>query len=63
MVRFVAELADEVYLQRVQEHMASGRASHVRSTPCFFVDGILVDVSFGVEHLAGVIESRTTRGG
>jgi protein-disulfide isomerase len=61
MARFVAELGDQVYLQRVREHMASGRASHVRSTPCFFVDGTLVDASFGVEHLAGVIESRTAR--
>jgi protein-disulfide isomerase len=38
--------------------MASGRASLVRGTPCFFVDGILVDASFGVENLAGVIEPR-----
>jgi protein-disulfide isomerase len=61
--RFVAELGDQVYLQRVQEHIASGRASQVRSTPCFFVDGVLVDVSFGVEHLASLVESRTTRHG
>jgi len=59
MPRFVAEFADQVYLQRVQEHIASGRASQVRSTPCFFVDGTLVDVSFGVEQLAGAVESRS----
>jgi len=63
MTRFAAELDEQVYLQRVQEHMASGRASHVRGTPCFFVDGMLVDASFGVDHLAAVIESRTARRG
>jgi protein-disulfide isomerase len=55
MPRFEAELADHVYLQRVQEHLASGRASHVRSTPCFFVDGTMVDTLFGIERLAQAI--------
>jgi protein-disulfide isomerase len=58
--RFIAELDDQVYLQRVQEHIASGRSSGVRNTPCFFVDGFLVDASFGVDHLASVIGSRST---
>lgn len=53
--RFEAELTDHVYLQRVQEHLASGRASHVRSTPCFFVRGTVVDTSFGIERLAQAI--------
>jgi protein-disulfide isomerase len=61
MARFEAELDDQVYLQRVQEHIASGRASRVRSTPCFFVDDALVDTSFGVDHLAKVIEARIVR--
>jgi protein-disulfide isomerase len=57
--RFIAELDDQVYLQRVQEHIASGHSSGVRNTPCFFVDGMLVDGSFGVDHLASVIAART----
>ena len=58
MRRFDAELADHVYLQRVQEHIASGRASHLRATPGFFVDGMVVDTSFGMQALADAIERR-----
>lgn len=55
MTRFDAELADHVYTQRVQEHLASGRASHVRATPTFFVDGAVVDTSFGMQQLEHAI--------
>jgi protein-disulfide isomerase len=53
--RFEAELADHVHLQRVQEHIASGVASRVRSTPGFFVGGVRVDTSFGLQSLADAI--------
>jgi protein-disulfide isomerase len=56
--RFDAELSDHVHLQRVQEHMASGRASHVRATPGLFFEGVVVDVSFGFERLAEAIATR-----
>lgn len=56
--RFDAELADHVHLQRVQEHLASGRASHVRSTPGFFVDDAMVDTSFGLDRLSEAIAAR-----
>ena len=56
--RFDAELADHVHLQRVQEHLASGRASHVRATPGLFVDGERVDASFGFERLAQALAAR-----
>ena len=49
--QFTAELDDHVYLQRIREHQESGRRSHVRGTPGFFVNGRIVDVSFGVERL------------
>jgi len=55
LARFDAELADHVYLQRVQEHLASGRASHVHGTPCFFVEGTMVDTSFGLDRLGTAI--------
>ncbi len=58
LTRFDAELADHVYLQRVQEHIASGRASHLRATPGFFVDGRVVDISFGMQALSDAIERR-----
>jgi len=56
--RFAAELADHVYLQRVQEHIAGGRASHVHATPRFFVGGVVVDTSFSLERLADAIAAR-----
>ena len=58
LARFDAEMADEVYLQRVQEHLASGRASGIRSTPGLFVDGEVVDTTFGMDALAAAIARR-----
>jgi protein-disulfide isomerase len=51
MARFAAEMGDEVYLQRVREHMEGARRSHVRTTPGFFVNGVIQDVSFGLQGL------------
>jgi protein-disulfide isomerase len=51
MVRYVAEMGDHIYLQKVRESEAGGRRSHLRATPSFFVDGVLQDVSFGMESL------------
>ena len=51
MARFVADMDDEVYLQRVREHLDSGRRSGVRGTPGFFVNGRITDVSFGFQNL------------
>jgi protein-disulfide isomerase len=56
-VQFRAELDDEVYLQRIREHIDSGRASHVRATPGFFVNGTIVDVSFGLRALFDAVEA------
>ena len=56
MTRYDADMDDTVYLQRVREDIAGGRASGVRSTPTFFVNGSLRDVSFGPQHLAGWVE-------
>lgn len=55
--RFRAEMDDEVYLQRIREHIESGRASRVRATPGFFVNGTIVDVSFGVRALFDAVEA------
>ena len=49
--RFIAELDDHVYLQRVREHMASGRALHLHATPSFFINGAICDVSYGTRAL------------
>lgn len=49
--RFAAELNDEVYLQRIREHQDGGRRSHLRATPTFFVNGVVQDVSGGMQAL------------
>jgi protein-disulfide isomerase len=54
--RYDYELKDHVYLQRIQEHIEGGIRSSVRSTPTFFVNGVLQEVSFGLEHLRQAIE-------
>jgi protein-disulfide isomerase len=57
LVRFDFELSDQVYRQRVNEHVESGRRSGVRSMPAFFVNGLLVDVSFGLDHLHDAVHA------
>ena len=57
MARFVADIDDHVYLQRVREHLHSGRDSGVRSTPTFFVNGHIQDVSFGMHALFEAVEA------
>jgi protein-disulfide isomerase len=57
LARYASEMDDHVYLQRIREHMQSGRASGVRSTPTFFVDGRIQDVSFGMSHLFDAVEA------
>ncbi len=57
MARYTAEMDDEIYLQRVREHMDSGQQSGVRGTPAFFVNGRVQDVSFGMRALFDAVEA------
>lgn len=57
VARFTAELDDEIYRQRVLEHLTSGERSGVRGTPGFFVNGRIVDVSFGLYALLDGVEA------
>lgn len=57
MERYGYEMDDEVYLQRVREHIASGGESGVRSTPTFFINGMLHDVSYGLRTLVDGVEA------
>jgi protein-disulfide isomerase len=61
MVRFSAEMKDTVYLQRVREHQESGEASGVRATPTFFMNGRILDVSFGFAKLVEEVEKALAR--
>jgi protein-disulfide isomerase len=58
LARFDFELSDQVYRQRVNEHVDSGKRSGVRSMPAFFLNGILVDVSFGLDHLHDAVHAK-----
>ena len=57
MGRYDLEMDDHVYLQRVREHMQSGRESGVRATPTFFLNGRVQDVSFGLNTLFRAVEA------
>ncbi|MEO8347078.1 MAG: DsbA family protein [Betaproteobacteria bacterium] len=59
--RYDSEIADHIYLQRVQEHLASGRARGVRGSPALFLNGDVVDVSFGLQSLAEAVEHASSR--
>ena len=62
MARYTAEIDDHVYLQRVREHIESGKRSHVRTTPGFFVNGSIQDVSFGMHALMDTVDAAVKRG-
>ena len=55
--RYDADMGDTVYLQRVREDIEGARASGVRSTPTFFVNGEIHDVSFGLQGLFDSVEA------
>ena len=54
--RFHNALNDHVYLQRVQEHVQGGQRLGIRSTPAFYVNGMLIDVSIGLQPLEQAID-------
>jgi len=58
LTRYAADLDDHLYVQRIREQMAGGEASGVRSTPGFFVNGEIQDVSFGMEDLFDAVEAK-----
>jgi protein-disulfide isomerase len=61
MARYVAEMDDHIYLQKVREHIAGGRLSHIRATPTFFVNGVVQDISFGMKALHDVVAAAVVR--
>ena len=57
MTRFDAEIGDEVYLQRVREHIEGGKRSGVRATPALFLNGVVLDTSFGMQAIEQGVEA------
>ena len=57
MPRSMAEMADHVYLQRVRGHISGARRSGVHTTPAFFVNGTMQDVSIRLSSLFEVAQA------
>jgi len=57
MARFDADLEDELYLQRIREHIEGGMLSGARFTPTFFINGRIHDASFGMQPLMDGIDA------
>ena len=61
MFRYAAEMKDHVYLQKVREQIDGGRRSHIRATPTFFVNGVVQDISFGMQALHDTVAAAVQR--
>jgi protein-disulfide isomerase len=48
-------------LQKVREHIAGGRLSHIRATPGFFLNGAVQDISFGMKALHDAAAAAVSR--
>jgi protein-disulfide isomerase len=57
VARFAAELDTHAHIGRVRADLESGARSRVRGTPGFFVNGRIVDVSFGMRALFDAAEA------
>lgn len=57
MARYTAEMDDEIYRQRIREHIESGRRSGVRGTPGIFLNGVIHDVSAGMQSLFDKVQA------
>ena len=55
--RFASELDSRAHVGRVRSDVESGSRSRVRGTPGFFVNGRIVDVSFGMRSLFDAAEA------
>jgi len=59
--RYAFDMKEETYLQRVREDIEGAAASGVRATPTFYLNGVIQDVSFGLQHLADNVEAALQR--
>ena len=57
MQRFGTAMTARTYRQRVQEHRLSGEQIGLHGSPSFFLNGKVVDVSFGLEHLEHAVRA------
>lgn len=57
MPQYLRDMESRLYLPRVREQRNSGKRMGCRGTPNFFVNGVLEDVSFGMDNLYRAIEA------
>ena len=57
MLRYHGEMNDRIYTQRVQEHRRAGDRSGLRTTPTFFLNDVVVDVSAGFDTLTEAVHA------
>jgi protein-disulfide isomerase len=57
LCRYDQDMARRAYLPLVHEHKRGGLEAGARGTPTFFVNGVLQDVTFGMENLYKAIEA------
>lgn len=60
MNRFNGEMADRIYTQRVQEHRRAAAQSGVQTTPTYFLNGKVIDVSAGFDRLDQAVHAALT---
>ena len=61
IARYDADMADTVYLQRVREDVDGATRSGVRGTPTVFLNGVIQDVSGGMQALFDRVEAQLKR--
>lgn len=61
MARYTAEMDDHIYLQKVREQADGGRRSHIRATPTFFLNGVVQDISYGMQALHDAVAAAVRR--
>jgi len=61
MQRFSKELKDRVHLPRIRRNGAEGRHLGIRSTPTFYINGALCDVTFGLLPFRHAVEKALWR--
>jgi protein-disulfide isomerase len=55
--RYDHDMDSHIYLPLVHKQMTGGKESGARGTPTFFVNGVIEDVSFGMDGLYKAIEA------
>ena len=57
LVRYDQEMNGRVYVPRIRKDIEGGRESGARSTPTFFVNGRICDVSYDLKALFAAVEA------